>query len=151
MLIDGLNGGSLDAQHKRWFEITGFDLDLANATVVAGGTGAAAFSPLNVTLSHEAGLADVMDLAATGGHVKGVRIEGITAGAAPAEVYDLTLADVQVTKVADGEGDGYSLSLDYSKIALVTNGIDTTGQPTRNGAFGYDIANNIAIAPFRLT
>jgi uncharacterized repeat protein (TIGR01451 family) len=150
MLIDGLNGGSLDAQHKRWFEITGFDLDLANATVVAGGTGAAAFSPLSVTLSHEAGLADVLDLAATGGHVKGVRIEGTSTGAAPAEVYDLTLADVQMTKVADGEGDGYSLSLDYSKIALVTNGIDTTGQPTPNGAFGYDIANNIAIAPFSL-
>ena len=30
MLIDGLNGGSLDKQHMGWFEITGFDLDLAN-------------------------------------------------------------------------------------------------------------------------
>ena len=32
MLIDGINGGSQDAQHKGWFEITGFDLDLARAT-----------------------------------------------------------------------------------------------------------------------
>ena len=55
-----------------------------------------------------------------------------------------------VTKVADGEGDGYSLSFDYGKIALVTNGIDATGQPTTNGEFGYDVVNNIEIAPFSL-
>ena len=44
MLIDGLNGGSTDTQHKGWFEITGFDLDLARHTVLAGGTGEANFS-----------------------------------------------------------------------------------------------------------
>ena len=92
----------------------------------------------------------VMDLAATGGLVKGVRIEGFTGGATPAKVYELTLADVTVTKVVDGEDDGYSLSLDYGKIALVTNGIDATGQPTTNGEFGYDVANNTEIAPFSL-
>ena len=103
-----------------------------------------------MTLPHEARLADVMDLAATGGLIKGVRIEGFTGGATPAKVYDLTLADVAVTKVADGEGDGYSLSLDYGKIALVTNGIDATGQQTRNGEFGYDVVNNVEIDPFTL-
>jgi type VI protein secretion system component Hcp len=150
MLIDGLNGGSQDAQHNGWFEIKGVDLDLAHATVLGGGTGAADFSPLNVSLPHETRLADVMALVATGELVKGVRIEGITGGATPATVYDLTLADVVVTKVADGEGDGYSLSLDYGKIALVTNGIDATGQPTTNGEFGYDVVNNIEIDPFTL-
>ena len=52
------------------------------------------FSSLNVTLPKEAGLADVMDLAATGGLIKGVRIEGFTAGTTPAKVYELSLADV---------------------------------------------------------
>ena len=28
MLIPGLNGGSLNLQHKGWFEITGVDLDM---------------------------------------------------------------------------------------------------------------------------
>ena len=105
---------------------------------------------MNVTLAQEAGLADVMDLAATGGHIKGVRIEGFSAGKDQVEVYELNLADVLVTKVADGEGDGYSLSLDYSKIALVTNGIDETGKPTTNGEFGYDLNKNIKIDPFSL-
>ena len=148
MLIDGVNGGSTDQQHKGWFEITGFDLDLARMRLPAAGE--ANFSPLIVTPENEAGLAGVMDLAATGGLVKGVRIEGSTGGTTPVKVYDLTLAEVTATKVADGEGDGYSLSLDYSKIALVTNGIGATGQPTPNGAFGYDIANNTEIAPFSL-
>ena len=61
MLIDGLNGGSLDKQHKGWFEIAGVDLDLEK--LVAGN---ADFSPLNVTLSGEVELADVMRMAATG-------------------------------------------------------------------------------------
>ena len=148
MLIDGVNGGSTDAQHKGWFEITGVDLDVAHMRLPASGE--ANFSPLIVTPENEAGLAGVMDLAATGGLVKGVHIEGFTGGATPAEVYDLTLADVTVTKVADGEGDGYSLSLDYGKIALITNGIDATGQPTSNGAFAYDVVNNIEIDPFSL-
>ena len=154
MLIDGLNGGSTDKLHKGWFEITSFDLDLENigslATGSGSGAGKAVFSPLNVTLAQEAGLADVMDLAATGGHIKGVRIEGFSAGKDQVEVYELNLADVLVTKVADGEGDGYSLSLDYSKIALVTNGIDETGKPTTNGEFGYDLNKNIKIDPFSL-
>ena len=92
-----------------------------------------------------------MDLAATGGQVKGVRIEGVTGGATPAKVFDLTLADVTVTKVVDGENDGYSLSLDYGKIALVTDGIDATGQrTTTNGEFEFDVTNAIEIDPFTL-
>ena len=109
-----------------WFEITGFDLDLAHATVLGGGTGPADFSPLNVTLPHETRLADVMELAATGRHVRCTH-RGITGGATPTKVYDLTLADVAVTKVADGEDDSYNLSLDYGKIALIIKGIDATG------------------------
>ena len=60
-----------------------------------------------------------------------MHIEGFTAGVNRAKVYDLTLADVAVTEVVDSEDHGYSLSLDYSKIALVTNGIDATGKPSQ--------------------
>ena len=59
MLIDGLNGGSTDTQHKGWFEITGFDLDLEHVRLPASGE--ANFSPLNVTLGTEVRLAEVMD------------------------------------------------------------------------------------------
>ena len=131
------------------------DLDLANIGSTSTGSGAGAgkadFSPLNVVLPHEAGLAALMDFAATGEHVKGVRIEGIAAGAkSSTTVYDLTLANVLVTKVADAEGDGYSLSLDYSKIALVTQGIDDAGKISQNGAFGFDRTAGNAFDPLSL-
>jgi type VI protein secretion system component Hcp len=148
MLIDRIDGGSTDPSHKGWFEISGFNFDLIGSA--RGGASRPNFPLLNVTLPNEAALADMMDLAATGGLVKGVRIEGFTGGTMPAEVYELTLADVVATKVADGEGDGYSLSLDYGKIALITKGIDATGQQTTNGEFGYDVVNNTEIAPFLL-
>ena len=32
MLIDGLNGGSTDSQHKGWFEISSFNFDLENSS-----------------------------------------------------------------------------------------------------------------------
>ena len=143
MLIDGLNGGSADPSHNGWFEISSLDFDLANPASIGSasggaGTGKANFSLLNVTLPNEAGLADVMDLVATGILVKGVRIEGFTDGTTPAKVYELSLGDVVATKVADGEGGGYSLSLDYGKIALVTT--NEAGAQTRE--FTYDIARN---------
>ena len=143
MLIDGLNGGSTDSQHKGWFEISGFDFDLENPSTLnpkALVLGKPQFSSLNVTLPQEAGLADLMDLAATGELVKGVRIEGFTGGTTPAKVYELTLADVAATKVVDGGDGGYSLSLDYGKIALITK--NEAGAQARQ--FSYDIETNSA-------
>ena len=154
MLIDGLNGGSLDKQHIGWFDIRGVDLDMEK---LAAGD----FASLNVTVPGGVELADVMKMAATGsnlasnGVIRGVHIEGFTAGKNPVKVYDLTLAnvavsDVAVTNAAGSDSLEYSLSLDYSKIALVTNGIDGSGQPIENGEFGYDVTTHTKIAPFSL-
>ena len=76
-----------------------------------------------------------MALVATGILVKGVRIEGFTDGTTPAKVYELSLGDVVATKVVDGDDGGYSLSLDYGKIALVTT--NEAGAKARE--FTYDI------------
>ena len=148
MLIDGLNGGSLDRQHEGWFEITGVDLDMEK---LAAGD----FASLNVTVPGGVELADVMKMAAVGHVIHGVRIEGFTVGRNATKVYDLSLADVTVSDVAVTHAAGsesleYSLSLDYGKIALVTNGIDGSGNPVKNGEFAYDVVNNTEIAPFSL-
>ena len=85
-----------------------------------------------------------------------MHIEGFTAGGRNAtKVYDLSLADVTVSDVAVTHAAGsesleYVLSLDYGKIALVTNGIDGSGNPVKNGEFGYDVTNHTEIAPFSL-
>src|SRR5262245_58013818 len=155
MLIPGLNGGSLDLQHKGWFEITGVDLDMEKRA-------AGDFASLNVTVPGAVDLPELSKMAMTGGDlagsglIRGVHIEGITrVGATSTKVYDLTLADVRVsnlgvTRAAGSETLDYNMSLDYGKIALVTNGIDGSGRPVKNGEFGYDVANHTEIAPFSL-
>ncbi len=53
-----------------------------------------------------------------------------------------------MSHAAGSESADYSLSLDYGKIALVTNGIDGSGKPVKNGEFAYDVTNHTEIAPF---
>ena len=155
MLIPGLNGGSVDLQHRGWFEITAVDLDMEK---LAAGD----FASLNVTVPGAVDLPELFKMAMTGGDlaghgpIRGVHIEGITrVGATPTKVYDLTLADVRVSNLAVTHAAGsetldYNMSLDYRRIALVTNGIDGSGKPVKNGEFGYDVTNHTEIAPFSL-
>ena len=93
-----------------------------------------------MALPQESGLADVMALVATGTLVKGVRIEGFTDGTTPAKVYELSLGDVLATKVVDGDDGGYSLSLDYGAIELVTK--DQSGAPNNTNQFFYNVVTN---------
>jgi type VI protein secretion system component Hcp len=104
LLIDGINGGSTDKDHVGWFEIDSFEFDVSNTagTGSGGGAGKAVFSPLEVALSLDPGLAGLLASVATGKHVKTVQLEGVTANGDT--VYDLRLADVLVSKVDEGDG-----------------------------------------------
>ncbi len=109
LLIDGLNGGSTDKDHVGWFEIDGFDFDIARAAA----SGPATFEPVTVQLSLSNGLAGVLKDAALGTIVQSVRIEGVIAGPDPVAVYDLTLGNVQITAAQDSSGLNDSLSFSY--------------------------------------
>ena len=113
------------------------------------GAGIANFSPLHVTVA-EADLADVMRSVAEGDIFKGIRIEGLAIGKTQAEVYELTLADVVLTKVVETEAGFFDLALDYSKLSLVTSGLRADGATTKNGEFAFDLAKHQEITPFSL-
>ena len=132
LLIDGLNGGSTDEHHVGWFEIAGFDFDIS--TALAGGR--ATFSPVTVQLSLSDGLAGVLKDAALGTNVQSVRIEGVTGGATPAAVYDLSLGNVHITSAQDSSGPNDSLTFTYGQVALTTKNAD--GSPGES--FSYDVA-----------
>src|SRR3954452_11405970 len=130
LLIDGINGGSQDDQHRGWFEIDGYDLDLAGlAAASSGGAGAgkAQFSPLMVDLALNSGLAELLKATATGQHLTGIKLEGIKAGAVPVKAFDLTLADVTVKTVHEQNGDSDHLTFDYNRISLTTYEQSATG------------------------
>ena len=80
-----MKGDSFDAKHVGWFEVSGFDIDLENlgsASIGSGsGTGKAVFSPLTLTLDDNTGLASFLALAATGEHLVGATLIGVTDGA----------------------------------------------------------------------
>ena len=145
LALDGLAGDSFDDEHVGWFEVSGFDIDLGNlgsvSTGSGSGTGKAVLSPLTLTLDNNTGLASFLALAATGKHLDGATLVGVTDGVkAQDKVYQLDLGDVLVTKVVEDEGPGLTLSLDYRKIELETFGQDNNGVFGPAGEFGYDLA-----------
>ena len=155
LLIDGLNGGSTAAGHEGWFEISGFDFDidtvLAAGTGSGAGTGKATFSPVTVQLSLSDGLAGVLKDAALGTHVQSVKIEGVTGGANPAAVYDLSLGNVQITSAHDSSGPNDSLTFTYGQVALTTKVQNPDGSVAPGESFGYDVARNQVIDPGTLS
>ena len=107
-----------------------------------------AFSPLTLTLDSNTGLAPLLALAASGEHLNGATLVGVTDGAGQAKVYQLDLADVLVTNVehhADLTTEaGPTLTLDYSKIELETFTPDGKGGVVPEGQFGFDLTANMA-------
>ena len=103
LVIDGLNGGSVDAQHVGWFDISSFDIDLSNALAAGGNAaGATKFGPLLVDLSLDPALAGALRDIASGQSIPSIKIEGVTTNGQA--VYDLTLADVTLTQLHEGNG-----------------------------------------------
>jgi type VI protein secretion system component Hcp len=140
LLIDGLNGGSQDKTHTGWFEIQGSSIiDLSNTS----GTGKGTFGDLSVTLAGNSGLRALLANEAPGAHLKGVKLEGVSAGGVP--VYDLELTTVVVNSIdnAGGTGSGTQVSFGYQDVGLVTSSPD--GSTT--GSFGWDTLANKAIDP----
>ena len=91
------------------------------------------FSPLTLRLNSNTGLAPLLALAATGQHLNGATLVGVTAGLQD-KVYQLDLADVLVTKVEDNAAAGLTLSLDYGKIELDTFTQRRHGRRSARGA-----------------
>ena len=110
-----------------------------------------------MTLSGDVELADVMRMAATGrdlasgGVIRGVHIEGFTAGVNRVKVYDLTLANVAVTEwCVDSEDPTTACPSTTARSPWSPTASMAAGKPSQNGEFGYDVTNNTEIAPFSL-
>src|SRR5262245_34853928 len=139
LALNGVKGDSLNSTYRGWFEVSGFDIDLASA-----GAGTTAFSPLTLTLGSNSGLAPLLAMAATGETLNGATLVGVND--AGQQVYHLDLADVLVTNVEHhvegfSEG-GPTLTLDYGKIELETFAQNGTGGVVPEGQFGFDRATH---------
>ena len=147
--IDGVAGDSTDAAHKGWFELSSFDIGGANQG------GAVSFDDLSVALDSEAVVTALLALSASGKHISALEIEGVANAAKTGQlVFELTLNDIIVSSVQEqfDEGDTTaSLSFNFSKIGLVTTGINPDGTPGDRLEFGWDRATQSALDPDTLT
>src|SRR5882724_1343431 len=149
LLIDGVDGGSADKDHVGWFEIDSFNFDVANTgsggTGGGGGSGKALFLPLTVGLALPSSLIDLLSQTATGRHLDGVRIEGVTSGDHPQAFYDLTLTNVSLSKTHEQNGGGDILTFDnYDNIFLETHGQQPDGSLAPAETFGWNVKTNTA-------
>ena len=140
LAIDGLDGGSTDAAHVGWFDVSSYDVGALAAALA----GHATFSPLTVTLP-ATGLTRVFADLANGTTIRSVRLEGVTGGANPQALYDLTLGTVLVSNYDDASG-GDKLSLSYQQVALTTTAVNSDGSPGSSQSFSWDVALNRADA-----
>src|SRR5262249_48505396 len=154
--IEGIDGGSEDADHKGWFEINGYDWELTQSGTThvggGGGAGVAQFSDLLIDLNLDGlGLAGLLREAATGDHLQTVELQGVKdAGESPFTFYDLKLTNVLVTDVVDRAGRHDTLALDFSKVALTTSVQTNDGTGVAKQTFAFDVggvAAALAAAP----
>jgi Ca2+-binding RTX toxin-like protein len=136
MLIDGLSGGSADAKHKNWFDISDFSFNVDNSAapggVGIGGAGNPQFSGLSVHVGSQAALTNLLGYAANGKVLPGIKIEGVVFdGSGLAPTYDLSLAGVTVKSIQEDFGSGYFVEFGFEQIKLETKGV---GDPTTDVA-----------------
>ena len=121
MAVSGLNGGSTAAGYSGWFALDSFDVAaLRSIGVVSGGglgVGKPNFDPLEATFRGDTGLTAFLALAASGGVISSIRIEGVRNGVATTRIDLGTVAVVGLNDSADG---GFGVSLAFRKIGVTT-------------------------------
>ena len=137
LVVHGVAGDYSDKLVTGAFKVSGFEFLTEN-------NGTSTFDPLSLTLNSNDYATLLTDLG-EGSVISGVSLigEATGAGGTPQITYDLNLSNVVVTGLSKDSG-GVDLTLDYSKIGLVTNGIDANGKLQASQSFGWDIKQNAA-------
>ena len=146
LLVDGVDGGSTAEGHAGWFEISGYDFALLQHIASGGsgsGAGVAELFPLTVDLALGSGLTELLSIAASGEHLTGIRLEGVAAVEGSPTVFALTLGDVVITQVLEGDGSADRVTFDYRRVWIETTSND--GGPLQTESFGYDRDSNSVI------
>lgn len=136
LLIDGLNGGSSDPDHVGWFELPSFSFGITR-------TGATpVFTDLSVNFKGSAGLAALLQRAASDAEMAGLRLEGVSAGGQI--VYELNLKGVRVDDVHEPSEDGYSAQFSFTTVSLLTNANGVRSGTGSDSSFGWNLPGNRA-------
>lgn len=141
--FDGVEGESLQADHKTWVEVLSWSWGVSATTTVAkvgGGTAVGKPVPNDITITHQYDKASpvLAKKIVTGTHFPTVTLSACkTVGEGQKEYLSITMKSVYITSVSmSGGSDGAVLE----NVTMVFNNIDFAYKPQdAKGALGADI------------
>jgi type VI protein secretion system component Hcp len=151
LLIDGLKGGSTDKDHKNWFDISGYNVEISNNFTAQPGQSTKVFKPvfslLDVSMNAETGLADFFRSVSAEKNFKSMQIEGVAPDGTV--VHELRLGNVVVRDV-HATGSVENISLDYGQIGAIEKFAAGDGSVTPVGQFGFNVTAHSEIDPLAI-
>jgi type VI secretion system secreted protein Hcp len=144
--LGDIKGESLDAKHKDEIEVLSYSWGVTNAGSMGhgsgGGEGKATFHDLSFVHNIDKATPILMQVCATGTHLKEATITHRKAGKEQHEYMIVKMSDVIVTGVTHGgSGDGHSenVSLSFAKVALEYKAQKPDGTLDAGIHFKYDL------------
>ncbi|MFP7675222.1 Hcp family type VI secretion system effector [Marivita sp. S0852] len=112
-----------------------------------GGAGKANFSDLSVTTYIENGTSALLQMCATGDHVKEATLTVRKAGKKPMEYLTIKMKKVMVTSVSTGGSSGedrltQNISLNFAEVEVIYKEQKDDGSAGADKKFAYDIEAN---------
>jgi len=145
--IDGVTGDATDKDHKGWFTVDGYDIEVTTPTSSAtgGGTGVgkSEFSPLTVDVHSLTGLASLFRDELKGSDIKSVELVGVDSK--DQTVYDLKLTDALLASFDNTPGTHgveAGLAFDFKAISLTDHPVNANGSLGNAETFAFDLTAN---------
>src|SRR5688500_11277129 len=149
--LGDIKGESGDSKHKDEIEVLSYSWGVTNAGSMAhgggGGEGKATFHDLSFVHKIYKASPLLLQLCATGAHLKEATITHRKAGKEQHEYLIVKLSDVIVTGVThggSGDGDSENISLSFAKVALEYKPQKPDGSLDAGVFFKYDLKANKA-------
>jgi type VI secretion system secreted protein Hcp len=148
--IGDIKGESLDDKHKDEIEVLSFSWGVANAANIGGGggggAGRATFHDLSFTHTIDAASPKLLQVCATGTHLKEATITHRKAGKGQQEYLIIKMNDIIITGVSLGDSTGgagsENVSLAFAKVDLEYKRQNPNGTLEPGIHFKFDIKAN---------
>ncbi|MGA2170459.1 MAG: type VI secretion system tube protein Hcp [Terracidiphilus sp.] len=147
--LDGIQGESVDANHKDWIRINSFSWGASQVTTVAGtggsGAGKADLADFSVMKHLDKGSTPLFKSLVSGTHIKTGNLEAVKAGAGGKPFLKVDFKELFVTSIQHSATDEIpheSVSFSYNQIKIEYSQQNEQGIVTTTGAVTYNVKEN---------
>jgi type VI secretion system secreted protein Hcp len=147
--LDGIQGESVDSNHKDWIQLMSFSWGASQVTTVAGtggsGAGKADLSDFSVMKHLDKASTPLFKSLVSGTHIKTGNLEAVKAGAGGKPFLKVDFKELFVTSQqlsASSEIPNESVSFSYNQIKVEYSMQNDQGIVTTTGAVTYNVKEN---------